>query len=139
MSRATKNDPRAAPQGLGPAGWNPLFFGVLVGVILGLAAGILAGDREPAIALYSNIVFRVEVGLIVALVAYWVAAALWLSWHQTLFRRIGIGNTGVEPPEQDPVAQRDSKVEDFMSETTETLANLEERLSALEDARDSKP
>jgi hypothetical protein len=123
-----------APQGLGPPGRNPLFWGVLGGMSLGVLAGVLVHGRAPAAALNSELVFRIEVGLIVALVTYWAVGALWLAWHQTLFRRLGFGTAGAEPPErQEAVEQRDEKVEEFMEKTAETLENHTERLEVLEE------
>lgn len=122
----------AAPQGLGPPGHNPLFWAVVAGMLLGLLAGLLVHGREPAAALHSELVFRIEVGLIVAVVSYWGAGALWLAWHQTLFKRLGFGGAGAEPPEQKAVEERDEKLEEFMAATTETLAEHTERLETLE-------
>lgn len=130
--RPTETD---GPPGLGPPGLNPLFLAVLGGVVLGVLAGLTAGDGRPAAALHSNLVFRVEVGLIVALVAYVAAAALWLAWHRSLFQRLSVGGAGVETPEQkDDLAERDARVELFMEETSDTLLKLSERVSDLEEA-----
>lgn len=121
--------------GLGPPGPNPLFFGVLGGLVLGIVAGLLAGDGEPAAALRSNLVFRIEVGLVVALVAYVGAAALWLAWHRSLFQRLTLGGAGLETPDQkDDVAERDAGIKLFMEETTDTLLKLSERVEDLEEA-----
>jgi hypothetical protein len=126
------------PQGLGEPGANPLFFAVLTGIGLAVAAALGAGDQAPSVALHSNMVFRVEVGLVVALATYFAIGALWLAWHRTLFHKIGFGNAGAESPEQkETVAERDAKLEDFMAETTETLDNLEGRLEDLESASGS--
>jgi hypothetical protein len=67
------------PQGLGDPGPNPLFFAVLAGIALAVAAALAAGDDAPAAALHSNLVFRIQVGAIAALAAYAIAAALWLA------------------------------------------------------------
>jgi hypothetical protein len=125
------------PQGLGQPGMNPLFFAMLSGLALGVLAGLAAGDGAPAAALRSNLVFRIEVGAIAAIAAYWAAAALWLSWHRTLFARMGVGGAGVESPGQkQAVIERDTKVEEFMSRTTETLDDLVGRVELLESERD---
>jgi len=129
------DDNGKAPQGLGPPGWNPLFVGVLVGLVLGLVAGLCAGTSKPGSALHSNAVFRVQVGFVVAFAAYAAAAALWLAWHKTLFQRFGFGNAGLEPPDkQQALAERDDKIDDFMSETTETVDEFRARIEALEDS-----
>lgn len=94
------DDESKVPQGLGQPGPNPLFFAMLVALCLGSLAGATAGDGAPSAALRSNLVFRIEVGAVAALTAYWAAAALWLAWHRTLFRRMGVGTAGVESPEQ---------------------------------------
>ena len=126
------------PQGLGQPGPNPLFFAVAAGLVLGAIGGLSAGDNAPAAALHSNLVFRIQVGAIVALVAYWSAAALWLAWHRTLFQRMGLGATGLEPPEQkEAIEERDTKVEEFMARTTETLQDLVTRVEQLEKRPDS--
>jgi hypothetical protein len=128
-----------SPPGLGPPGPNPLFFGVLGGLVLGNLAGLWVGDGEPAAALHSNFVFRIEVGVIVALVAYVGAAALWLAWHRSLFQRLTLGGAGLETPEQkDDLAARDARIELFMEETTDTLLRLSERVGDLEEAATSE-
>jgi len=135
MPRAPETRTKA-PQGLGPPGPNTLFWGVLAGIGAGVIAGLLVEGREPAVALKSELVFRIEVGVIVAVVAYWAIGALWLAWHQTLFRKLGFGGAGAEPPEtREAIEQRDEKVEDFMETTAETLQNHTERLEALEQDR----
>jgi hypothetical protein len=127
-----------APEGLGKPGANPLFFGVLTGLLLGVIAGVAAGHASPAAALHSNIVFRVEVGVIVTAVSYWAAGALWLAWHRTLFQKFGFGQATAEAPTQHDVAERDTKVEAFMEETTESITKLEARVQELEDRSDSQ-
>ena len=101
------------------------------GIVLGFVAGLLVHPRQPAVALGSTLVFRLEVGAIAALASYLATAALWLAWHRTLFQRVGLGGAGAEPPAPE-VQQRDSKLEQFMEETTEALQNHTERLEALE-------
>jgi hypothetical protein len=132
-----QSDSRVA-QTLGKPGVNPLFFGVLAGIGLGAYAGFQApSEPSPATALHSNTVFRLEVGLAVALVSYWAAAALWLAWYRTLFRRLGIGQSALEPPETEPLKEeRDIKVEETMAEIADALDALTTRVETLETRRD---
>lgn len=131
--------PGPTSQALAEGKWNPLFVGVLAALALAIAAGAIAGPSKPASAFHSNIVFRVEVALVVAVALYWSAAALWLAWHQTIFKKFGLGNAGAEPPEPKEVQKREDELEVFVHHTTDTLANLAERIEALENKAGSRP
>jgi hypothetical protein len=132
-------DKHPAPQGLGPPGSNPLFWGVLLAVVLGLVAALRVDPQTPKVALESEFLFRLIVGLAVAFVAYWVAAALWLAWHRTLFRRIGLGNASMETPEQQQaLTERDQKLSEFVETAPETLAGLAEQVETLQQELRSK-
>lgn len=122
--------PGAESQGLGPPGPNPLFFGILLGLALGLTAGLAVEPEDPAAALESEFVFRLVVGLAVAMISYWAAAALWLGWHRRLFQRFGVGSATAEAPAQQA---RDESIGAFVEETTEALDKLEQQVAKLEE------
>ncbi|MDQ4105615.1 MAG: hypothetical protein M3157_00355 [Actinomycetota bacterium] len=117
---------------------NPLFWAVVFVVVVAVLAACMAGDEAPSTALYSNIVFRVEVGAVTAFVLYVAAGALWLGWHKTMFKRIGFSAANVETPEQQAeITKRDDDINKFMDKTTKAVAGLEERVTALEPDNDN--
>ncbi len=119
--------------GLGAGGPNPLFFGVVFAVIVGLVGGILSTGSKTLLS--SNLVFRVVVGAILFLVAYGVVAALWFAWHRRTFKGLKAGGVGVEAPDQaldDETSARDTEVAEFMATTTKAIEELATRLRNLE-------
>lgn len=84
--------------GLGEPGANPLFFGVLIALTLGLVAGLTSSGTTTL--LRSNLVFRVAVGGIVAGVAYVAVAAVRFAWHRRTFKGFRGPGFGADAPEQ---------------------------------------
>ena len=65
------------------------FFWLLAGALaIAIVAAALAPDRAPAVALYWNPIYRVEVALVVLALVYLLGAAGWMAWHGQAFRRI---------------------------------------------------
>jgi hypothetical protein len=127
--RMTSVDP--PDQGPGP---NPLFFGVLAAVVIGMAFGAVAGDGE---LLHSNLLFRFVVGGAVAAILYITAAAMWLAWHRRTFTKLRIASSGVDAPDvREEVRKRDLEVAEFMGATTQALEDVGRRLEQLEGAED---
>jgi hypothetical protein len=117
---------------MGRPGPNPLFFGVLSAVVLGVVAAVLAsGERTIA---HSNLIFRLAVGGIAAAVAYGVVAALWFAWHRRTFKGLRIAGSGADAPEQieHETAARDDDIAAFMAATTAAIEDLNARIDALE-------
>lgn len=122
--------------GLGPAGVNPLFLGVLIGALVSAYAGFRAAKHE---ILHSVLVFHLVVGGIAFVVIYGVVALLWLAWHRRLIQKIGVAGASGETPENqesvDELAdERSDDIKEFMATSTDTFEKMEKRLTALEDA-----
>ena len=116
------------PPGLGPPGPNPLFFGVIAALVLGIVAGLIAGGEHEVVQ--SNAVYRLVVGAIVFVVFYGVVAALWLAWHRRTFKKVSVAGAGAEAPSQETageVSKRDEEIKDFMETTTEAIEELDAR------------
>lgn len=127
-----------APQALGPPGPNPLFFGVVLSIGFGLWAALGVDPRTPQASLDSVLVFRLQVGVAVALVGYCATGALWLAWRRTLYRRVGVGGGALEPPEKKQAEEeRDDKIGEGLARTADALDGLRERVESLERWRDS--
>jgi hypothetical protein len=87
----------------------------------------MAGHGAPGAALSSNLVFRILVGSIAAAVWYAAVGALYLAWHQRLFRRFGAAGANVEPPAQETaeeISARDHEIHEFMATTTRVVEDL---------------
>jgi hypothetical protein len=130
-----KQPPPATPknQGLGPPGANPLFFGVLLAVGVGVVVALSAGDAEW---FRSNALYRMGVGALATGIAYVVVAALWLGWHRRVFKKLGALGAAIEMPDQETAQEvdaRDSEVADFMDTTTAAINELGKHVEALED------
>lgn len=115
--------PRA---GLGPAGFNPLFVGVLLASVVAVIAGAKAGDHT---LLGSGIVFHLVVGGITFAVLYGLVALLWLAWHKRLIQKVGVGPASGEAPtdqstEEEWADTRDAEIETFMETTTKAIDEL---------------
>jgi hypothetical protein len=102
------------------------FAWVLLGALaLGIVAAALAPDRAPAVALYWNPIYRVEIALVVLALAYLLAVAGWMAWNGEAFRRIELPGGAVL---ERSAADLDSAATDF----DEVLNSAAERLDALE-------
>jgi hypothetical protein len=122
-------------QGAAPSpGPNPLFFGVLVAVAVGVLVGSAAGDGR---VLESHALFRIVVGGAAFVVAYLVVAALWLGWQRRLFKRVHVAAGGVDMSDDDAVRRevtaRDREISEFMGHTTKAMEELDRRVTNLED------
>jgi hypothetical protein len=120
------------PQGLGPPGPNPLFFGVTGAIGAGLLAAVTSSGTKTLIG--SNLVSRLAVGLIVFGVAYAVVAALWFAWHRRTFKGVHGPGFGADAPDQIDAETnaRDEKIAAFMETTTAAIDELNARVDALE-------
>ena len=117
--------------GEGPVGPNPLFFGVLGAIALGVVAAVLAGDAK---VLQSNLVYRLIVGGVTTTIAYGVVAILWFAWHRLTLERLGVAGANAQAPaQQAEITARDQEVGEFLERTTEVVEDLDERLGRLED------
>lgn len=123
---------RSGSSGLGPSGPNPLFFGVLLALALGIVTGLEGGNRKTLLA--SNVVFRLAVGMVAFAVVYLVVAALWFAWHRRTFKGIRLAGSGADAPEQleSETNARDEEIAEFMQNTTAAIEDLNARLDALE-------
>jgi hypothetical protein len=113
-------------------GPNPLFFGVLAVVALGILAGALAGDGT---LLNSNLVFRIAVGGAVAGAGYIIVVVAWLAWHRRTMTKFGFAGQTMEAgasPETLEITERDLEVAQFMGTATEAIDELRRRVEELE-------
>jgi hypothetical protein len=112
---------------------NPLFLAVCGALIVGLVAGLLAGDEHELV--YSNLVYRLAIGGIVAALLYGVVVVVWLAWHRRALKRLNLGPAGAETPDQSTEAEvsaRDEEVTEFMNWATTAIDDLDKRLRDLE-------
>jgi len=134
---ARKKHRPAAPkdQGLGPPGANPLFFGVLLAVVIGVVVAAFAGDAEW---FHSNVLYRMGVGALATGIAYAVVTALWLGWHRRVFKKLTALGAGVEMPDQqtaEEVDARDSEIAEFMNTTTAAIDEMGEHILPFRSSR----
>jgi hypothetical protein len=130
---ATQKRPlRLRPPGLGPPGPNPLFFGVVVALAIGVVAGVTSSGTKTLLG--SDLVFRLAVGGIAFVLTYVVVAAVWFAWHRRTFKAIHLAGAGADAPEQieSETNARDDDIAEFMETTTAAIEELNARLDALE-------
>lgn len=127
---AADNQPKSS--GLGPPGPNPLFFGVLLALIVGVAAAVEGSGTKSVLG--SNLVFRIVVGGISFVVAYGIVAALWFAWHRRTFKGVNLAGVGAQAPEQleSETTARDDEIAEFMRATTAAIDDLNRRMNEVE-------
>ncbi len=125
MGRSLRRGP---DPGLGRPGPNPLFFGVIAAIALGVVVAASTGDAK---LLHSNLVFRVVVGGIVSAVAYGAVAAIWFAYHRRTFQSLNVAGSGAQAPDQgtaEDLRARDEELKEFMETATDALAELVDRV-----------
>lgn len=119
----------ARPPGLGPPGPNPLFFGVLLSLLLGTLVGAFAGEGNRVAG--SDLLYHLSVGGVAAAAFYAVVVVLWLAWHRRALKKLNLGLGSGETPGQDTageVTARDEEIKEFMETTTAAIEDLNSRL-----------
>jgi hypothetical protein len=107
---------------------HPLFGFVFGVVLLGVAVGATADQREPVWALHSEWVYRIELGAAVVGLVYLLLIALSLAWRGETFRKITApGGAGVELPAQE-VRSAAAEFESYKGEAANRFADLEAEL-----------
>lgn len=120
---------------------HPFFFLVLALLGAGAVIGALAGERAPSFALYSELIYRMEVAAAVLAAGYALGVMLWLAWHGRTLRRVELPIIGaLETPEAELDAAA-TGVRDLAEQTSaaldahdEAIAELDARVRDLEDA-----
>ena len=112
---------------------HPFLWLLLAALALALVAAALAPDREPALALYWNPIYRAEIALVVLAIAYLLGTAGWMAWHGQSFRRIELpGGAAIERDR----AELDAAATDFDVYRESTSVRLDAVEATLEDVID---
>jgi len=110
---------------------HPFFWAVSTAVVVGAVAAATAGSASPAFALRSNLVHRIEIGLVPGLVLYAIGLVLWRAWQgEALSRVAGPGGTSVSSAGEPVDRQLDTAADNLQAFQTKT----DQRLALLEDA-----
>lgn len=106
---------------------HPYFWFVVAATVAGIVTAAVAGGRAPKLALYSNILYRVEVGALTMVVLYVVIYLLWLGWHGRAPKKLPLPGT--------PGLDTASETLDLAAADQEEFQEvIEERVGLLEDA-----
>jgi hypothetical protein len=120
--------------------WPHPFFWPVIGIIaIAVLAALSTEAQEPAFALNSALVYRLQIAGAVVIAGYSAIVLLWLAWHGLTLRRVELpGGVAVETPQAN-LDQAAADIEVTMAKATQRLdahndsiAELDDRLAWLE-------
>jgi hypothetical protein len=119
---------------------HPFFCPLVAGLILAVGVALAIRSRNPSYALYSEFVYRVQVGAVTYVSFYGLVLLLWLGYQGRSVTIQLPGGGGVDSPDPGLKDAADA-FEEFQKSTKtrldahdDALEDLDRRVSGLEDA-----